>query len=42
MMLCERCGKKTYIIFITKNYERICGDCEEEERIKVNGKNVKK
>ena len=45
MMICERCGAQTYIIFITKNYERVCDECEEEERNKVheiNGKKCKK
>jgi hypothetical protein len=23
-MICDRCGRKTYIIYITKNYEKVC------------------
>ena len=23
-MICDRCGRKTYTIYITKNYEKIC------------------
>ena len=47
MMVCERCGKNTYIIFITKNHEKICDECEEKERNKItchkiNGKKCKK
>lgn len=33
-MVCERCGVDTYCIFITKKYERVCGDCyEKKERL---------
>jgi len=31
MMKCERCGEETYIIFITKEHEKICDKCEEKE-----------
>ena len=23
-MICDRCGRKTYTIFITKDYEKVC------------------
>jgi len=36
MTTCERCGKKSYVIFITKNHEKICDKCEEKERKKNN------
>jgi len=44
MMLCERCGNKTYVIFIKRNHEKICDECEEEERNRphpIDGKKVK-
>lgn len=45
-MICERCGKSTHVIFITRNYERICDYCEEKRRKKsvheIDGKKCKK
>ena len=26
-MKCDKCGEKTYIIFITENYEKLCDKC---------------
>jgi len=34
MMTCDRCGKDTYVIFITSNYEKLCDECWEKERKK--------
>lgn len=27
---CDRCGEEVYIIYITKEYERICDECRDE------------
>lgn len=35
MMICDKCGKKSYVIFITKNHEKICDECEEKKRTKI-------
>lgn len=44
-MICDRCGKNTYIIFITRGYERICDECEEKRRrkhcLEIDGKKCK-
>jgi ribosomal protein L37E len=32
MMTCDKCGKDTYIIFITKNHEKLCDECYDKER----------
>ena len=27
MMVCEKCGKKTYAIHINVDHEKLCSDC---------------
>ena len=34
MMICDKCGKDTYIIFITSNHEKICDECWDKEKKK--------
>ena len=36
MMICDKCGEKTYIIFITRNHRKLCDNCKEKERKKNN------
>ena len=32
MMICDKCGKKTYVIFITRNHEKLCDDCYDKQK----------
>lgn len=32
MMVCDKCGNDTYIIFITGNHEKWCDECWDKER----------
>ena len=41
MMTCEKCGKNTHVIFITKNKGKICNECKETTCYKINGKKCK-
>jgi hypothetical protein len=27
VMMCDKCGEETYIIFITTNHEKLCDNC---------------
>ena len=29
-MICEICGAKTFVIFLTKNHEKVCDKCFEK------------
>lgn len=31
-MKCEKCGKKTYIIYIDFHYGNICDECKDKKR----------
>jgi len=31
-MICDKCGKETYVIFITKNHKKLCDECYKKER----------
>jgi len=39
MMICEKCKCKTYAIWITKEYKKICFHCKNKEREEYNLKN---
>lgn len=32
--ICDKCGNKTYIIFITRNHEKLCDYCYDKIRNK--------
>ena len=32
MMVCDKCGKDTHIIFITSNHDKICDECWDKEK----------
>jgi len=32
MMICDKCGEGTYIIFITSKYEKICDKCYDKQQ----------
>jgi len=29
---CEKCGEESYCIFITREHEKLCGDCYDKVR----------
>ncbi len=31
-MKCEECGKEVYVIYITREYKRICDLCHDEKK----------
>lgn len=33
-MKCDKCGEKTYVIFITRNHRKLCDKCYEKRRKK--------
>ena len=37
MMVCDKCGKYTYVIFITTEHKKICYECRVKEREKKKG-----
>ncbi len=38
-MKCDRCKKDTYSVYITENYERLCGSCCDNEEQKKKKRN---
>lgn len=41
-MKCSKCGNKTFVITITKSYERLCDDCLIDNKpYKIDGKKCK-
>jgi hypothetical protein len=39
---CDSCGKESYVIYITRNYERLCDICYDKDReyYKKEGKEI--
>ncbi len=33
-MKCDKCGKDSYVMYLTPNFETICPECEEKEHKK--------
>jgi len=35
-MKCDKCGEKTFVIFITRNHKKLCDKCYDEQKRREN------